>query len=183
MGFREWANAGEDGHGQDPWRAHPCMGCRCTGVSTRTVVKSCVADVSRFRDGTIVSGDSMGMVKFWDARTCTQLQSFQGHAADVLCLTVGPVGSSFIHISVQYTKVLHTGWDCGLHLRRGPESDTIHLRQDFPYFRGPLSPFFAGLWTLGTIMLPPPALSRRPRPCDLAATHPAAFVAPATLPH
>ena len=42
-------------------------------------------------DGTIVSGDSMGIVKFWDSKTCTQLQSFQGHAADVLCLTVGPV--------------------------------------------------------------------------------------------
>ena len=45
-------------------------------------------------DGTIVSGDSMGIVKFWDSNTCTQLQSFQGHAADVLCLTVGPVSAS-----------------------------------------------------------------------------------------
>jgi len=43
------------------------------------------------RDGTIVSGDSLGMVKFWDSRTCTQLQSFQGHGADVLCLTISPV--------------------------------------------------------------------------------------------
>lgn len=31
------------------------------------------------------------MVKFWDSRTCTQLQSFQGHGADVLCLAIGPV--------------------------------------------------------------------------------------------
>ncbi|KAI0768510.1 WD40 repeat-like protein [Trametes elegans] len=45
-------------------------------------------------DGTIVSGDSMGNVKFWDSRTCTQLQSFQGHAADVLCLTIGPDGTA-----------------------------------------------------------------------------------------
>ncbi|EMD41715.1 hypothetical protein CERSUDRAFT_146940 [Gelatoporia subvermispora B] len=44
-------------------------------------------------DGTIVSGDSMGMVKFWDSRTCTQLHSFQGHAADVLCLTISPEGT------------------------------------------------------------------------------------------
>ncbi|KAI1797668.1 WD40 repeat-like protein [Ganoderma leucocontextum] len=44
-------------------------------------------------DGTIVSGDSMGIVKFWDSNTCTQLQSFQGHAADVLCLTVSPDGT------------------------------------------------------------------------------------------
>ncbi|RDB28866.1 U3 small nucleolar RNA-associated protein 4 [Hypsizygus marmoreus] len=45
-------------------------------------------------DGTIVSGDSLGIVKFWDSRTCTQLQSFQGHGADVLCLTVSPDGST-----------------------------------------------------------------------------------------
>src|SRR6516162_10492513 len=43
------------------------------------------------RDGTIISGDSLGMVKFWDSRTCTQIHSFQGHKADVLCLSVGPV--------------------------------------------------------------------------------------------
>jgi len=42
-------------------------------------------------DGTIVSGDSMGMVKFWDSRTCTQLHSFQAHGADVLCMTISPV--------------------------------------------------------------------------------------------
>ncbi|KAI8995336.1 WD40 repeat-like protein [Trametes punicea] len=45
-------------------------------------------------DGTIVSGDSMGNVKFWDSKTCTQLHSFQGHAADVLCLTISPDGTA-----------------------------------------------------------------------------------------
>ena len=43
-------------------------------------------------DGTIVSGDSMGIVKFWDSKTCTQLSSFQAHSADVLCLCTSPVG-------------------------------------------------------------------------------------------
>lgn len=42
-------------------------------------------------DGTIVSGDSMGTVKFWDAQTCTQTQSFTAHGADVLCLAISPV--------------------------------------------------------------------------------------------
>lgn len=42
-------------------------------------------------DGTVVSGDSLGNVKFWDAKTSTQLQSYQPHGADVLCLTIGPV--------------------------------------------------------------------------------------------
>ncbi|KAF8898365.1 quinon protein alcohol dehydrogenase-like superfamily [Infundibulicybe gibba] len=45
-------------------------------------------------DGTIISGDSLGMVKFWDSRTCTQLHTFNAHGADVLCLTVGPDGST-----------------------------------------------------------------------------------------
>ncbi|TFK57442.1 WD40 repeat-like protein [Heliocybe sulcata] len=45
-------------------------------------------------DSTIVSGDSLGMVKFWESRTCTQLQSFQGHGADALCLTIGPEGTT-----------------------------------------------------------------------------------------
>lgn len=43
-------------------------------------------------DGTIVSGDSMGNVKFWDSAMGTQMQSFRGHKADVLCLAVGTVG-------------------------------------------------------------------------------------------
>lgn len=45
-----------------------------------------------FRDGTIISGDSLGMVKFWDSRTCTQLQTFKAHGADVLCMAIDPVG-------------------------------------------------------------------------------------------
>jgi hypothetical protein len=36
------------------------------------------------------------MVKFWDSRTCTQLQSFEAHGADVLCLVIGPVSGATI---------------------------------------------------------------------------------------
>ncbi|GAA6009603.1 hypothetical protein JCM11491_001031 [Sporobolomyces phaffii] len=45
-------------------------------------------------DGTVVSGDSMGNVKFWDGEMGTQLQSFKGHKSDVLCLAVGTDGTS-----------------------------------------------------------------------------------------
>lgn len=45
-------------------------------------------------DGTIVSGDSLGHVKFWDSRTCTQLHSFPAHGADVLALTINPEGKA-----------------------------------------------------------------------------------------
>ncbi|TFY78951.1 hypothetical protein EWM64_g5058 [Hericium alpestre] len=66
--------------------------------------------VSVLGDGTVVSGDSLGLVKFWDARTCTQLHSFQGHNADVLCLTIGPEGTSVYSSGVdqkttQYTQI------------------------------------------------------------------------------
>lgn len=36
----------------------------------------------------------MGMVKFWDANTSTQLQSFTAHGADILCLEIGPTGNA-----------------------------------------------------------------------------------------
>ena len=48
--------------------------------------------VAVLKDGTIVSGDSMGNVKFWDGEMGTQTQSFKSHKADVLCLAVGSVG-------------------------------------------------------------------------------------------
>ncbi|KZP32200.1 hypothetical protein FIBSPDRAFT_723294 [Athelia psychrophila] len=64
-------------------------------------------------DGTIVSGDSMGTVKFWDAQTCTQMQSFTAHGADVLCLAISPEGKT-VYTSgvdqkiVQFTHVKTT---------------------------------------------------------------------------
>ncbi|KAJ7783542.1 WD40-repeat-containing domain protein [Mycena maculata] len=56
--------------------------------------RTLVWSVGVLGDGTIVSGDSLGMVKFWDSRTCTQLQTFQAHGADVLCLAVDPTGTA-----------------------------------------------------------------------------------------
>ncbi|GAA5888631.1 hypothetical protein JCM6882_009026 [Rhodosporidiobolus microsporus] len=45
-------------------------------------------------DGTVVSGDSMGNVKFWDGTMGTQSQSFKAHKADVLALAIGSDGTS-----------------------------------------------------------------------------------------
>ncbi|KAI6133326.1 WD40 repeat-like protein [Pisolithus croceorrhizus] len=56
--------------------------------------RTLVWSVGVLADGTIVSGDSLGTVKFWDSITCTQTHSFSAHAADVLCLTIGPEGST-----------------------------------------------------------------------------------------
>lgn len=49
-----------------------------------------------FADGTFVSGDSMGNVKFWDGIMGTQIRSFKAHRADVLCLTPGAVSLFYI---------------------------------------------------------------------------------------
>ncbi|KAM0748661.1 WD40 repeat-like protein [Meredithblackwellia eburnea MCA 4105] len=56
--------------------------------------KTVVWSVVVLEDGTVVSGDSMGNVKFWDGKMGTQTQSFRAHKADVLCLTVGSTGTS-----------------------------------------------------------------------------------------
>ncbi|KAG9223033.1 hypothetical protein PLEOSDRAFT_1074877 [Pleurotus ostreatus PC15] len=74
-------------------------------VSTGRVVDRLMVDKTRgertlvwtvgaLGDGTIISGDSLGNVKFWDSRTCTQIQSFPAHGADVLCLICGPDGGT-----------------------------------------------------------------------------------------
>ena len=44
-------------------------------------------------NGNIVSGDSLGHVKFWDGETTTMIQSFNSHGADVLCLAAARVST------------------------------------------------------------------------------------------
>lgn len=77
------------------------------------------------RDGTIVSGDSLGTVKFWDSKTCTQLYSFQAHGADVLCMTIAPVR---LHpFSVLPAQISKSGRQSALHFRRRPKDGPILL--------------------------------------------------------
>ncbi|KAF9433718.1 U3 small nucleolar RNA-associated protein [Entomortierella beljakovae] len=53
-----------------------------------------VWSVKILSNGTIVSGDSLGHVKFWDGETTTMIQTFNSHGADVLCLAAGKDGNS-----------------------------------------------------------------------------------------
>ncbi|CAA7264711.1 unnamed protein product [Cyclocybe aegerita] len=64
------------------------------GVDKLRGERTLVWTVGALGDGTIISGDSLGMVKFWDSRTCTQLYSFQAHGADVLCMAISPEGKA-----------------------------------------------------------------------------------------
>ncbi|KAF9931218.1 U3 small nucleolar RNA-associated protein [Mortierella antarctica] len=53
-----------------------------------------VWSVKFLANGNIVSGDSLGHVKFWDGTTTTMIQSFNSHGADVLCLAAGRDGNT-----------------------------------------------------------------------------------------
>ncbi|KAH7883891.1 WD40 repeat-like protein [Phlebopus sp. FC_14] len=70
--------------------------------------RTLVWTVGVLADGTIISGDSLGTVKFWDSMTCTQIHSFNAHGADVLCLTIGPEGTSVFTSGVDQKVVQFT---------------------------------------------------------------------------
>ncbi|KAL5534622.1 hypothetical protein ACEPAG_1085 [Sanghuangporus baumii] len=70
--------------------------------------RTLVWTVSILADGTIVSGDSLGIVRFWDSRTCTQLHSFPAHGADVLCTAISPDGQSVFTSGVDQKVCLFT---------------------------------------------------------------------------
>ena len=52
--------------------------------------------VKSLPDGTIVSGDSTGEIKFWDGKTYTLMQRILSHRADILDLAVSADGESII---------------------------------------------------------------------------------------
>ncbi|KAG8220082.1 WD40 repeat-like protein [Butyriboletus roseoflavus] len=70
--------------------------------------RTLVWTVGVLADGTIISGDSLGIVKFWDPMTCTQTHSFAAHGADVLCLTIGPDGTTVFTSGVDQKIVQFT---------------------------------------------------------------------------
>lgn len=69
-----------------------------TLVWSVAVIAASSSNISKAGGGTvdsdvIVSGDSMGLVKFWDEKTNTQTESLKCHKRDILCLTIGPVSN------------------------------------------------------------------------------------------
>lgn len=47
-------------------------------------------------DGTIVSGDSTGQLRFWDAKNYSMSQQIQSHVADILDVATSPDGESVV---------------------------------------------------------------------------------------
>ncbi|KAK9820486.1 hypothetical protein WJX72_010807 [[Myrmecia] bisecta] len=54
--------------------------------------EQCIWAVLVLADGTMVSGDSLGKLQFWDAQFGTLLYAFQQHKADILALAASPEG-------------------------------------------------------------------------------------------
>ncbi|KAL2823698.1 WD40-repeat-containing domain protein [Aspergillus cavernicola] len=63
-----------------------------TGGSKELLVWS----VKCLPDGTIVSGDSAGEVRFWDAKTYSLIQRLQGHLADTLDIALSADGETVV---------------------------------------------------------------------------------------
>ncbi|KAJ3120006.1 U3 small nucleolar RNA-associated protein 4 [Nowakowskiella sp. JEL0407] len=61
---------------------------------TKSVEDTLVWSLVMLNDGTLVSGDSMGMVGFWDPATGTLKQAIKSHLADILCLVASKDGTT-----------------------------------------------------------------------------------------
>ena len=83
--------------------------------------------VGVFSNHAIISGDSMGNVKFWDGNMGTQLCSIRAHRADVLCLAIGPA-SALIFVLSSFLLIFNwTGRTYCLYLWGGSKHRSIHV--------------------------------------------------------
>ena len=120
MGRQDWSGSGTNGGRQNSERKNAGVDSRCLRVASNVIPSQSErkSDNVEHSDGTIVSGDSLGYVKFWDSRTCTQLHSFQAHGADILTLSINPEGKAVftsgvdqktIQFSLVRAKTISTG--------------------------------------------------------------------------
>lgn len=67
---------------------------RMTVEARNSVHPAMIWCLKSLRDGTLVSGDSLGNIHFWDGALGTLKQSFSVHEADILALEAGPMGET-----------------------------------------------------------------------------------------
>mgnify|MGYP002718980361 FL=1 len=88
----DWANGGQQVAERPGQKSgEHCLGRWRVSVSFVSFNFQPLLNGASNRDHTIVSSDSLGSVTFWDGKSQAQLQTFQAHVADALCLTIGPV--------------------------------------------------------------------------------------------
>jgi hypothetical protein len=63
-------------------------------------------DTNNFRDDTIISGDSLGHVCFWEGTFGTMKQKLGAHDADVLCLASNIVNT----FNMNFSLFLYSSW-------------------------------------------------------------------------
>ncbi|KAI8801389.1 quinon protein alcohol dehydrogenase-like superfamily [Cladochytrium replicatum] len=63
------------------------------GGGGRTLEQTIVWTIAALADGTVVSGDSRGIVSFWNGKTGELRQSQKAHAADILCMASNAAGN------------------------------------------------------------------------------------------
>lgn len=79
-------------------------------------------------DGTIVSGDSAGEVRFWDAKNYSLIQRIQGHLADTLDIAVSSNGDTVISGGADQRTVVYRKKDGDKNDKRSRWAEVTHRR-------------------------------------------------------
>ncbi|KAF7718414.1 Uncharacterized protein PECH_008367 [Penicillium ucsense] len=79
-------------------------------------------------DGTIVSGDSAGEIRFWDAKNYSLIQRIQGHLADVLDVAVSVNGDTVISGGADQRTVVYRKKDVEKGDKKSRWAEVMHRR-------------------------------------------------------
>jgi U3 small nucleolar RNA-associated protein 4 len=79
-------------------------------------------------DGTIVSGDSAGEIRFWDAKNYSLIQRIQSHLADVLDVAVSANGDTVISGGADQRTVVYRKKDVEKGDKKSRWAEVMHRR-------------------------------------------------------
>ncbi|PYI15180.1 WD40 repeat-like protein [Aspergillus violaceofuscus CBS 115571] len=79
-------------------------------------------------DGTIVSGDSAGEIRFWDAKNYAMIQRIQGHLADTLDIAVSANGDTVVSGGADQRTVVYRKKDGEKNDKRPRWVEVMHRR-------------------------------------------------------
>ncbi|RJE27175.1 hypothetical protein PHISCL_00528 [Aspergillus sclerotialis] len=79
-------------------------------------------------DGTIVSGDSAGEIRFWDAKNYSLIQRIQGHLADTLDVAVSSAGDTVVSGGADQRTVVYRKKEGDKNDKRSRWAEVMHRR-------------------------------------------------------
>lgn len=100
------------------------LGAGPVGGPKETLVWS----VKCLSDGTIVSGDSTGTLRFWDGKNYTMLQRIKSHVADIMDVTASADGETVISGGMDRRTTVYRRMGSGKRGRRGQWAELMHRR-------------------------------------------------------